>query len=309
LKRPVRFVPTAAHGKKIEASVVIVWNGDETLDAALQARSANGLDVQLKDASVRLTRANKTERTVQIQLPNRTLKGDESIVLALDSGQSELRLRPVDVKAPANLFIGLIRGPDDTLPLALDDLNIRFEELDKDTLPKTDLSKFTTVILDIRAYRTRDDLRTQRDRILDFCKAGGRVLCFYHKPGEWNKTDKRPLLAPYDIQVGRGRVCEEDARVTLQHPEHRLWNHPNKIQATDFDGWVQERGLNFPSKWAAEWKPMMQMSDTGEKPLDGALLYTNYEKGDYIYCSLALYRQLRKGHTGAARILVNLLTK
>ncbi len=265
--------------------------------------------MQLKDASIRLTRAKKAERKVQICLPNRTLTGDESIMLALDSGKSELRLRPVDVKAPSNLFIGLIRGPDDTLRLVLDDLSIRFEELDRDMLPKTDLSKFTTVVLDIRAYRTRSDLRSQRDRILSFCKAGGRVLCFYHKPGEWNKTSNRPLLAPYDIQVGGGRVCEEDAKVTLVQPEHRLWNHPNKINSGDFEGWVQERGLNFPSKWAKQWTPLMKMSDTGEKPLDGALLYTNYEKGDYIYCSLALYRQLRQGHPGAARILVNLLTR
>ena len=30
---------------------------------------------------------------------------------------------------------------------------------------------------------------------------------------------------------------------------------------------------------------------------------------DLVYCSLVLYRQLRQGHQGAARILVNLLAR
>ena len=92
-------------------------------------------------------------------------------------------------------------------------------------------------------------------------------------------------------------------------PDHPLLTTPNRLSEADFDGWVQERGLNFPSKWAKEWQPLMQMNDTGEDPLKGALLYAKHGEGDYIYCSLALYRQLRKGHVGSARILVNLLTK
>jgi hypothetical protein len=51
------------------------------------------------------------------------------------------------------------------------------------------------------------------------------------------------------------------------------------------------------------------MHDAGERPLQGSLLYARYEQGDYVYCSLALYRQLRRGHAGAARILVNLLAR
>ena len=218
-------------------------------------------------------------------------------------------MHPIEVRAPKSLFVGLIRGVDDTLELTLKDLGIRCEVLDEAALPGADLSRFSTVVLDIRAYRTRRDLAGQRDRILQFCKAGGRVLCFYHKPGEWNASERRPLLAPFKLVVGRQRVCEEDAKVTLLSPEHRLWNHPNKIEVADFDNWVQERGLNFPREWDEKWKPLISMSDTGEKPLLGSLLYTTYEKGDYVYCSLAIYRQLRKGNSGAARILVNLLSK
>ena len=52
----------------------------------------------------------------------------------------------------------------------------------------------------------------------------------------------------------------------------------------------------------------MRMSDAGEKALDGGLLAANHGAGVYVYCSLALYRQLRVGHLGAARLMLDLLT-
>ena len=41
---------------------------------------------------------------------------------------------------------------------------------------------------------------------------------------------------------------------------------------------------------------------------DLALLYAKTGKGEYIYCALALWRQLKKLHPGAVRLLANLLT-
>ncbi|MEQ1635034.1 MAG: PIG-L family deacetylase, partial [Planctomycetota bacterium] len=110
--------------------------------------------------------------------------------------------------------------------------------------------------------------------------------------------------------VGDGRVTEEDAAVTLMQPGHRLLQYPHTIAASDFDGWVQERGLNFPKSWDAAWSPLLAMRDQGEeKAHEGSLLHTQYGRGDFVYCSLVLYRQLRTGHAGAARLLVNLLAR
>ena len=66
----------------------------------------------------------------------------------------------------------------------------------------------------------------------------------------------------------------------------------------------------FPSKWDMAWTPLLELKDASDKaPSRGALLHTGYGRGDFVYCSLALYRQLRVGHAGAARILVNLLAR
>ena len=132
----------------------------------------------------------------------------------------------------------------------------------------------------------------------------------YHKPGEWNAKEGHPLLSPFALTVGNERVTEEDAAVTLLAPDHRLMSYPHKIEVSDFDGWVQERGLNFPKTWDDAWLPMLGMKDSGEeKQHQGSLLYTSYGKGDFVYCSLSLYRQLRKGNPGAVRLLVNLLSR
>ncbi len=238
------------------------------------------------------------------------LTADASIEVGFGDIASRIRVLPVDVSVPPGLKVALVRGPDDSTERALADLGVQFTALDRDALAMAKLEEFSTVLLDIRAYHHRPELAEVRDRLLQFVRGGGRVVAMYHKPGEWNERKGHPQLAPFPLVVGEGRVTEEDAAVTLLAPQHRLLQHPHAIVPADFDGWVQERGLNFPKTWDAAWTPLLAMKDTGEeKPLDGSLLHTQYGRGDFIYCSLALYRQLRTGNAGAARILVNLLAR
>jgi len=235
---------------------------------------------------------------------------DAGILVGYRANSARVHVVPVDVRVPEGLRVGLVRGPDDTTERALADLGVDATVLERDTLMTVPLENFSTLLLDIRVNFHRPDLAEMRGRILEFCRAGGRVVVMYHKPREWNSRDADQSLAPFPLTVGRGRVTEEDAAVVLLHPEHRLWQYPNTITLADFDGWVQERGLNFPSRWDKAWTSLMEMKDAGDKkPHQGALLYTKYGKGDYVYCSLAIYRQLRIGKAGAARILINLLAR
>ncbi|MCC7065768.1 MAG: hypothetical protein IT456_23375, partial [Planctomycetes bacterium] len=238
------------------------------------------------------------------------LTSDAGLEIGFRGWSTRLRVLPVDVSVPPGLRVGLVRGPDDTIDRALNDLGISFVALDRDALMTTRLEDFTTVLLDIRAFFHRPELAEVRDRLLQFVSAGGRVVSMYHKPGEWNERAGHPLLAPFPLTVGNDRVTEEDSPVVMLQPQHRLWQHPHGITVADFEGWVQERGLNFPSKWDTAWTPLLEMKDSSdEKASQGALLHTQYGRGDFVYCSLALYRQLRVGNAGAARLLVNLLAK
>ena len=244
-----------------------------------------------------------------------TLDGTEldkpgELRLEVGGQRAVLAVIPVEVFVPPGLKVGLVRGPDDTLERALADLGVAYTTLDRDALAVARLEDFGTLLLDMRAYFQRPDLAEHKDRILQFCRAGGRVVAMYHKSGEWNERPGHPLLAPFSLVVGNDRVSEEQSPVTMLQPEHRLWRQPHTIGPADFEGWVQERGLNFPSKWDPAWTPLVELKDSSdEKASQGALLYTQYGRGDFVYCSLVLYRQLRVGNVGAARLLVNLLAR
>jgi hypothetical protein len=264
---------------------------------------------------VPLRLALSTENSQARLLVRATITGDE---LGADAGievgfgdfESRIRVVPIDVSVPPGLKVALVRGPDDTTERALRDLGVAFTALDADALALARLDEFTTVLLDMRTYHHRPELAEVRDRLLQYCRTGGRVVSMYHKPREWNERAGHPLLAPFALTIGNDRVTEEDASVVFLQPEHRLLRYPHTIGEADFADWVQERGLNFPKAWDPAWTPLLAMKDSGdEQPHEGALLYTQYGRGDFVYCSLALYRQLRSGNAGAARLLINLLAR
>lgn len=224
--------------------------------------------------------------------------------------EARLPVRVVDVTVPAGIKALLVRGPDDSTEQALADLGVPYAALSRDELMSARLEDYTAVLLDIRACFHRPELAELRDRLQQYCRGGGRVVAMYHKSGEWNEKDGRPSLAPFPLTVGDERVTDENAPVAFLQPGHPLLSTPHAIGERDFAGWVQERGLNFPKTWDAAWTPLLAMQDPGDKqPHQGALLVTQFGRGDFVYCSLALYRQLRRGHEGALRLLVNLLAR
>ena len=88
-----------------------------------------------------------------------------------------------------------------------------------------------------------------------------------------------------------------------------LLSFPNAITASDFEGWVQERGLYFPSQWDEHYEAPIASNDPGENALPGGILYTKYGEGAYIYTSYSWFRQLPAGVPGAYRIFANMLSQ
>ena len=307
--REIVMVPA---GKTVERvfSVAVTGHGDRDLAAPVRLSLPPGIQAVPVPSRLALSTENPQARLlVRATITADELMADAGIEVGFGDYESRIRVVPIDVSVPPGLKVALVRGPDDSTERALRDLGVAFTALDRDALALVRLDEFTTVLLDIRAYHHRPELAEVRDRLLQFCRSGGRVVAMYHKPREWNERPGHPLLAPFPLVIGGDRVTEEDAAVTLLQPEHRLLQHPHAITAADFAGWVQERGLNFPKHRDDAWTPLLSMHDTGEEPLDTALLHTRYGQGDFVYCSLALYRQLRVGNPGAARLLVNLLAK
>ncbi|ACF15160.1 LmbE family protein [Chloroherpeton thalassium ATCC 35110] len=220
-----------------------------------------------------------------------------------------VELKPIAVHVPQNVKIGLVQTYDYTLPDFLNSFQINYALLDSAALASKKLHKYSTILLDLRAYAYRSDLVKLNENLLEYVKNGGNVVCFYHKTFDWNGHD----FAPYPLMLSRKRVTEESAPVKMLLPNHPLLNEPNKIEPIDWWGWVQERNLYLPendtAQTSAKYQRLLQMSDTGENAPPTSLLWAKYGKGTYTYTSLALYRQLRQFHTGALKLFFNLIAQ
>ena len=66
---------------------------------------------------------------------------------------------------------------------------------------------------------------------------------------QYNNAEDVGTVGPYPITIGRGRISVEEAPVRMLNPKSPVMRFPNPVASADFSGWVQERGLYFPSKW------------------------------------------------------------
>jgi hypothetical protein len=140
--------------------------------------------------------------------------------------------------------------------------------------------------------------------LLEYVKNGGTMVVQYNTSNGL-QTDS---FSPYPLTLSRERVTEEDAEVRILKPEHPLFNTPNKITSSDFNGWVQERGLYFPNKWDSNFEALLSMNDVKENPMDGSLLVAKYGAGHYVYTGLSFFRELPDGVTGAYKLFANIVS-
>jgi LmbE family N-acetylglucosaminyl deacetylase len=216
--------------------------------------------------------------------------------------ETTAKLVRVDVRA-AGARVGYVMGTGDEIPAVLRQLGYEVTLLSDDQLDKDDLSRYGAIVTGARAYNTRERLAQAQPRLLDYVEKGGTLVVQYNN----ERGVVTDTLAPCALTLSRDRVTDEDALVTLLAAGHPLLTRPNTIGPRDFVGWVQERGLYYPSKWDAQLTPLLAMADPGEKPTQGALLVGSFGKGTYVYTGLAFFRQLPAGVPGAVRLFVNLL--
>ncbi|MCX6611166.1 MAG: PIG-L family deacetylase [Acidobacteria bacterium] len=208
--------------------------------------------------------------------------------------------------------VGYVMGAGDEVPDALHQLGSEVIMLTEQDLSTGDLSQFDAIVTGVRAYNTRPDLRANAQRIFDEYVAKGGTYIVQYNVQEGGFFGGDPLLlskvGPYPITVSRDRVTDELATMNMPKPDHRLLQYPNQISAKDFEGWVQERGLYYASKWDEKYEPLFSANDPGEKPMMGGTLYAKYGKGNYIFTGEAWFRQLPAGVPGAFRIFANFLS-
>ncbi|MEO1032492.1 MAG: PIG-L family deacetylase [Bacteroidota bacterium] len=200
--------------------------------------------------------------------------------------------------------IGYIEGAGDVVPESLRQIGYNVTIIKPEQIAPENLMNFDAIVVGIRAYNILDELKFKQKFLLDYVNEGGNLIVQYNT----NRRIKTDNIAPYDLQLSRDRVTDENAEVRILDPNHPILNYPNKITQEDFDGWVQERGLYFPNQWSDEFTPLLAMNDKGESSKEGSLLVAKYGKGNYIYTGLSFFREFPAGVSGAYRLFANLLS-
>lgn len=166
------------------------------------------------------------------------------------------------------------------------------------------LMQFDVLICGVRAYNTNTTLAANKDQIMAYIQQGGNYIVQYNTTANLITED----IGPFEFQIGRNRVTDEHAAITVLKPADKTLNTPNKITQNDFKNWHQERGLYFAQNLDPAYITTMSMADQDEAPLAEGIFYTPYGEGHFVYTSLAFFRQIPQGHEGAIKLFLNLMS-
>lgn len=216
--------------------------------------------------------------------------------------EASARVEKIDLKIVGKR-IGYIDGAGDLVADALKQIGYEVVHLNTSQIINNDLSSFDAIVTGVRLLNINDDVRLIQPKLMSYVQNGGTLLMQYNV----NNGLKTTTIGPYPFKLTNKRVTEEDAKVKFVSPNHPVLNYPNKITASDFDGWVQERGIYFATEIDPKYSTILSMNDTGEAPNDGSLIVADYGKGKFVYTSLVFFRELPAGIPGAYRLFANLL--
>ena len=301
----------------------------ERVRVSLDLMQEGGRAGSIGHDSVTLTPAD-TAAVLHLTLDGNTPPGPYRITVTAEAeptsapAEPYVETRPADrlddVRVAEGLRVGFARSYDRVTEDALRAMGADVVVLDSTALANGDFDGLDTIVLDIRAYLVRPDLRAHNDRLLEWVRQGGHLVVNYHKVFEWNPGQAsggffdevvdvpEGGFAPYPLRLGRERVTFEDAPIEVLEPGHPVFHAPHEIGPEDWAGWVQERGLYFPAEYDARYQELIATGDPGEAPLRGGLLLAEVGEGTYLYSPLVFYRQLEALNRGAWRLFANLVS-
>jgi hypothetical protein len=212
-------------------------------------------------------------------------------------------LKTIDLNRGNVNLVGYLDGPGDDVAKYLRAAGYNVVNLTPQDALSQDLGKYDAIVSGIRIYNTLDEMAYTNNALNEYVKEGGTYIVQYNT----SRGVKSENIGPYDFEISRERVTNENAGVRFINPNHRALNHPNKIGNLDFDNWVQERGLYFAGSWDSAFEPILSWSDPEEPARDGGLIIAAHGEGHFVYTGISFFRQLPAGVPGAYRLIANLL--
>ena len=254
---------------------------------------------QVNDARLLFDNAGKMQDALEL----RTISYDH--IPRIDYFQTpKLRLVIADIKTVGKR-IGYIEGAGDKVPQALQQMGYDVVLLSERNITPAFLKQFDAVISGIRAYNVHPWLADKYEVLMDYVKDGGNYIVQYNTANFISSVSNK--IGPYPFIVANKRITDERAKVSFLKPDHPVLNFPNKITESDFDNWIQERGIYFADRLDPKYTPIFSMQDPGDTPLDGSLIVADYGRGKFVYTGLVFFRELPAGIPGAYRLLANII--
>lgn len=214
-----------------------------------------------------------------------------------------VRLVPLDLNAPGGKIL-YVPGSGDEVDEALELIGYEVDRRPLTGITLDELKQYKAVVTGIRAYNRNENLKVYQPLLMEYVEQGGNMVVMYNTTYDLSIEN----IGPYPLTLSRERVTEEGAEAKLLEKKNAVFNTPNKITATDFEGWVQERGLYFAGAWDEKYTPLIAWRDTGEeKDANGGLLVADHGSGHYFYTGISFFRELPAGVPGAYRLFVNMI--
>ncbi len=286
------------------------WTSEPATHSVALQREGDEISLSFSVAPPQNATTGVDELRATVTYQGREFHEGFQTVTARDLGRINLfrpaihQVRRADIRLRGQPRVGYLMGSGDRVATALGNLGVHPQMLSEADLATGELGDYDLILVGVRAYAVRSDLRKFNARLLDYVHAGGVLIVQYQTP-EFDQD-----FGPFPYQMGRNpeEVSEEDAAVTILQPGHPIFCLPNKITQDDFAGWFEQRGSKFWTSWDDRYTPLLECHDTGQPPQQGGMLIARYGKGVYVYSAYAWYRQLPQGVPGAYRLFANLLS-
>jgi LmbE family N-acetylglucosaminyl deacetylase len=225
--------------------------------------------------------------------------------------QARVQVVPFACETEDDVRVGYVQGAGDRVLEALERIGVAAEVLGPDELLDEPLDDLDVIITGIRAYKVREDLKSAQPRLLEWVRKGGTLLVQYNKFEFNGGNEESSPFAPFpETLVGRRRVTVEESPVVVRDPLHPAFVQPNRITGSDWQGWVQERGLYFLDFADSRYQDLLELEDPwpyNAGPQGGSLVYAPLGDGEWVYIGIGLFRQLPAAVPGAYRLLANLI--
>ena len=261
---PIVVVPAARGGgapPDREVRITVTNHGTDAVSGQVAAQlSAPGLNVAPLNAAVSFTREDESQ-TVRFTIRGAAKVGlGDHVLRATATAGSEtfgtgyqvveyphiqrrqlevpasVTVKTMDVRVAPGLNVGYVMGTGDEVPAALRGLGATVSMLDAEELAWSDLSRYHAIMIGVRAYDSREDLRANNKRILDYAAAGGTVIVQYNRNENWTQ------YAPFTTGFSATRVTDENGKIEILSADDPLFHFPNEITDAAWQNWAQERG-------------------------------------------------------------------